>query len=206
MFPSTQATVSRFPAPRGTSHGAPDDELIRAISGGDRHAMKLLYVRHSDRVFRFAMRILGDESAADDVVSEVFLDVWRKAGAFEGRSQVSTWLLAITRYRAIAATRRRSFDPLSDDMHETIEDHADDPETALAKRQTGSLLLQCLMKLSPLHRQVIDLVYYHGKSIDEVAEIIRIPRNTVKTRMFYARNHLAKLLAELRPGQDALAA
>jgi RNA polymerase sigma-70 factor, ECF subfamily len=183
-----------------------DDELIKAISGGDRNAMRLLYARHSVRIFRFAMRIVSDESVAEDVVNEVFLDVWRKAGGFEGRSQVSTWLLAITRFKALAMGRRRPLDPLDDEVCETIEDGADDPETVMGKRQTSSLLFRCLEKLSPAHREIIDLVYYHDKAVDEVAEIIQVPRNTVKTRMFYARNHLAKLLAEARLDRDLLAA
>jgi RNA polymerase sigma-70 factor (ECF subfamily) len=184
-----------------------DEELIRAISGGNRHAMKLLYGRHSVRVFRFALRFVADETVAEDVVNDVFLDVWRKAaGAFAGHSQVSTWLLAIARNKAIAVTRRRSFDPLNDNICETIQDGADNPETVMGKSQTRSLLFQCLTNLSPAHREVIDLVYYHEKSIDEVAEIIRVPPNTVKTRMFYARNHLAKLLAEARLDRNLLPA
>ena len=86
--------------------------------------MRLLYARHSVRIFRFAMRIVSDESVAEDVVNEVFLDVWRKAGGFEGRSQVSTWLLAITRFKALAMGRRRPLEPLDDEVCETIEDGA----------------------------------------------------------------------------------
>ena len=99
---------------------ASDEQLIKAISGGDRHAMKLLYARHSVRVFRFALRFVADEGAAEDLVNEVFLDVWRKAGGFAGHSQVSTWLLAIARNKAIAATRRRTCEPLNDNICETI--------------------------------------------------------------------------------------
>jgi len=168
--------------------------------------MKLLYARHSVRVFRFALRFVADEGAAEDLVNEVFLDVWRKAGGFAGHSQVSTWLLAIARNKAIAVTRRRTCEPLNDNVCETIQDGADDPETVMGKGQTRSLLSQCLTNLSPAHREVIDLVYYHEKSIDEVAEIIQVPPNTVKTRMFYARNHLAKLLAEARLDRNLLAA
>jgi RNA polymerase sigma-70 factor, ECF subfamily len=185
---------------------ASDKELIRAISGGNRLAMTLLYTRHSVRVFRFAVRFVSDESAAEDLVTEVFLDVWQKARSFAGHSQVSTWLLAIARNKAMSAKRRRSCEPLNDDMCETIQDDADNPETVMGKRQTRSRLSQCLTNLSPAHWEVIDLVYYHEKSIDEVAEIMRVPPNTVKTRMFYARNHLAKLMAESRLDKDLLAA
>jgi RNA polymerase sigma-70 factor, ECF subfamily len=172
---------------------ASDNELIKAIAGGDQQAMRLLYGRHSVRVYRFALRFAADQAAAEDVLSEVFLEVWRKAGTFEGRSEVSTWLLGIARNKA--RQRRHSFEAWDDDVCEAVQDGADDPETAVQKKQSGSLLLNCIASLSPAHREIIDLVYYHEKSIDEVAEIIGTPRNTVKTRMFYARQQLAKKLA-----------
>src|SRR5258705_7134837 len=73
----------------------PDATLIRSIAAGDKHAMQILFARHNVRVFRFLVRFVADESAAEDLVSEVFLDVWRQAGKFQARSQVSTWLLAL---------------------------------------------------------------------------------------------------------------
>jgi|SRR5262245_29287688 len=191
---------------QSTQVGSSDDELISAISDGDRHAMKVLYERHSVRVFRFVKRFLPDDTVAEDVVHDVFLDVWRQAGAFKGHCQVGTWLLAITRNKAFTNARCRRFDPLNDDICEAIEDGADNPETAMAKRRINSLLFRCLANLSPTHREIIDLVYYHAKSIDEAAKIIGVPRNTVKTRMFYARHHLAKLLAEAQLDRDVLVA
>ena len=97
------------------------------------------------------------------------------------------WLLSMM--------RRRPMEKLDDGEAEAIPDHADDPETAIQKKQQSAILAHCLTKLSPAHREVIDLVYYHGRSIDEVAAIIRVPPSTVKTRMFYARNRIAKLLS-----------
>ena len=123
------------------------------------------------------------------------LDVWRQAGRFQGRSQVTTWLLAIARNKALSALRRRSNEELDDDAAAAIEDPQDNPEVTLQKRQKAEILLHCLTQLSPAHRQVTDLVYYHEKSIDEVAEITGVPQNTVKTRMFYARKRIAELLA-----------
>src|SRR5262245_36724125 len=97
---------------------------------------------------------------------------------------------------AMMAVGRRPEDELDDETAERIEDHADDPETTLAKKEKGSLLRQCLTKLSADHREIIDLVYYHEKSVEEVAEIVGIPEATVKTRMFYARKKLSELLKE----------
>jgi RNA polymerase sigma-70 factor (ECF subfamily) len=79
-------------------------------------------------------------------------------------------------------------------MAETIEDAADNPEVSMQKKDTSEILRKCLTALSPEHREIIDLVYYHEKSVEEVAEIVGIPENTVKTRMFYARKKLAEQL------------
>src|ERR1700710_650777 len=174
---------------------APSGEvLIGRIASGDRLAMQVLFARHHVRVYRFVLRLVRGESAAEDLISEVFLDVWRQAGRFEGRSQVSTWLLAISRFKALSALRRRKDVELDDEAANAIEDGSDDPEVAVQKKDTSQALRKCLTALSPEHREIVDLVYYHEKSVEEVAEIVGIPENTVKTRLFYARKKLADLL------------
>ena len=180
--------------PRRSRPQPSQTDLIRAIAQGDKHAMQALFAQHRLRVYRFALRIIDDKDAAEDLVSEVFLEVWRHAGRFEGRCRVSTWLLAITRNRALSMLRRRQMERLDWDEAAVIPDHADDPEIAIQKQQQSAILARCLTRLSAEHREVIDLVYYHGRSIDEVAAIIHVPPNTVKTRMFYARNRIAQLL------------
>ena len=172
-----------------------DVTLIRSIASGDKQAMQILFARHNVRVFRFLVRFVGDRSAAEDLVSEVFLDVWRRAETFQGRSQVTTWLLALARNKALSALRRRSTEELDDKAVAAIEDPQDNAEVTIQNRQTSEILLNCLTQLSPPHREVIDLVYYHEKSIDEVADITGVPQNTVKTRMFYARRRIAELMA-----------
>jgi RNA polymerase sigma-70 factor (ECF subfamily) len=173
-----------------------DEALISFIADGDKRAMQVLYARHNVRVYRFILRLTGNQSLAEDLVSEVFLDVWRQAEGFEAKSQVSTWLLAIARYKALSALRRRTDEPLDDHMAATIEDTADDPETVVGIKDRNSIVQKCLTKLSPAHREVIDLVYYHEKSVDEVAQIVGVPAATVKTRMFYARSKMADLLKD----------
>src|ERR1051326_1684403 len=175
-------------------HDTSDPALIAKIAAGNRIAMQVLFARHHARVYRFILRLLGGEAAAEDLTSEVFLDVWRQAHRFEARSSVSTWLLAIARYKALSALRRRPDEELDEETAAAIEDPGDDPETALEKKDKGEILRKCLTALSPEHREIIDLVYYHEKSVEEVAEIVKIPENTVKTRMFYARKRLAELL------------
>ncbi|MDB5632088.1 MAG: polymerase sigma factor SigK [Tardiphaga sp.] len=187
-------------AARATS----DEMLLENIAGGDRTAMHTLYSRHNLRVYRFVLRMLRDTTSAEDLVSQVFLDVWRTAGQFEGRSQVSTWLLSIARFKALTALRQRKHEDIDQDDVMEIADQADTPEASLDRSRTSAILRACVAKLSPAHREIVNLVYYHEKSVEEVAALIGIPASTVKTRMFYARKQLADLLKSA--GVDSIAA
>jgi RNA polymerase sigma-70 factor, ECF subfamily len=171
-----------------------DEALISRIAAGDRLAMQVLYARHHVRVYRFILRLVGNTTTAEDLISEVFLDVWRQAGKFEARSAASTWLMAIARFKALSVLRRKPEEELDDETAEAIEDLADDPEVTVQKKNKGEILRKCLSALSSDHREIIDLVYYHEKSVEEVAEMVGIPEATVKTRMFYARKKLSELL------------
>jgi RNA polymerase sigma-70 factor, ECF subfamily len=173
-----------------------DEALVAAVAQGDKRALQVLFGRHNVRVYRFVLRILNDEAAAEDMVSEVFFDVWRQAERFERRSQVSTWLLAIARNKALSVLRRRSTEELDEEVAEFIEDPSDNPEVSMQKKQQSSVLRDCLTQLSPAHREIVDLVYYHEKSVEEVAEIVGVPTSTVKTRMFYARKRIGELMTE----------
>jgi RNA polymerase sigma-70 factor (ECF subfamily) len=155
--------------------------------------MQVLFARHHVRIYRFVLRVVRDEMAAEDVIGDVFLDVWRQASRFEGRSAVSTWLMAIARFKALSLLRKRRDDTLDVETAESIEEPSDDPELAVEKQDKGKKLRACLAGLSREHREIIDLVYYHEKSVEEVALIVGIPENTVKTRMFYARKKLGEL-------------
>ncbi len=173
---------------------ASDEDLIASIALGDRRAMTLLYARHSARIYRFVLRMTGDASLAEDTVSEVFLEVWRNAEGFEGRSRASTWLIAIGRNRMLTARRQRRYEPLDETRAATIADTADDPEISFGKKDRSETIRRCVAQLSVEQREVIDLVYYHGRSIEEVAHVVGAPISTVKTRMFYARRRMEKLL------------
>jgi RNA polymerase sigma-70 factor (ECF subfamily) len=170
-----------------------DESLLERVAEGDRLAMRALYARHNLKVYRFVLRFVGDASKAEDVVSEVFFDVWRQAGRFEGRSQVTTWILGIARFKALTVRRQRHDEPLDEALVETIADQADDPEVCLDKKREAAMLRMCIGRLTPQHREVIDLVYYHGTSVEQTATILGVPANTVKTRMFYARQRISEL-------------
>jgi RNA polymerase sigma-70 factor, ECF subfamily len=162
-----------------------DEVLIAMVAAHDRNAMHVLFVRHSARTYRFLLRLIGDATTAEDLLSEVFIEVWRSAGRFESRSKLSTWILAIARHKAASARRRRCCDQLDDNAEQLPEDRLDDPE---------AILRDCLQRLSPAHREVLDLIYYQAQSVAEVARIIGVPQNTVKTRAYYARKQIAQLM------------
>lgn len=187
-------SVSRPEIRAGRMQATSDEELVKRIAKGDRLAMQVLFARHNTRIYRFVVGLVKDTAIAEDMISEVFIDLWRHADRFEGRSSVGTFLLAIARNKAISALRKRREDTLDEDVAGNIEDHADTPEVAVQKQDKGAALRGCIEKLSPEHREVIDLVYYQEKSVEEVADIVKIPEATVKTRMFYARKKLSELL------------
>jgi RNA polymerase sigma-70 factor, ECF subfamily len=188
--------VADVPAIAATTAGetSSDEILVERIAAGNKLAMQVLFARHRTSVYRWLLRLVSNETLAEDLLSEVFLDVWRQAARFECRSSVSTWLLSIARHKALSARRRRTDAELDEKIEATVADPADDPEVALQEKNRDELLRRALTRLSPDHRQVIDLVYYHEKSVDEVAQILDVPPATVKTRMFYARKKLAELV------------
>ena len=171
-----------------------DEILVERIAAGDKLAMKVLFARHRAPVYRWLYRFVGNETVAEDLLSDVFLDVWRQASRFEGRSAVTTWLLSIARFKALSARRGRTDAPLDETIEATVADAADNAEVVLEKKHQSEMLRDALTKLSREHREIIDLVYYHEKSVDDAAQVLGIPSATVKTRMFYARKKLAELV------------
>jgi RNA polymerase sigma-70 factor (ECF subfamily) len=186
------AAPSAWAATLGTSS---DEALIERIADRDQLAMRTLFARYRVALYRWLLRLVSDTATAEDLLSEVFLDVWRHAAVFEGRSSASTWLLAIARNKAISARRRRPDVELNEELTSTLADPADDPELMLEKKDREEVLRRSVAQLSQGHAEIIDLVYYHGKSVNEVAEVMGLNAATVKTRMFYARKKLAELAA-----------
>ncbi|WP_350335221.1 sigma-70 family RNA polymerase sigma factor [Coralliovum pocilloporae] len=176
------------------SVGDDDHDLVRRIAEGDKEAMRRLYSHHHLRVYRFILRFISNSATAEDLTNDVFIDVWQQAGRFEFKSKVSTWLLGMARFKALSEIRKTRISVDPDDALGEMEDDADTPEVTAQKRDKGAALRACIEKLTPDHREVIDLVYYHEKSIKEISEIVGISENTVKTRMFHARKKLSVLM------------
>ena len=195
---SPYSAVPTAPAIAATvaAQSCSDEILVNRIAAGDKLSMQVLFVRHRTPVYRWLLRFVSNETLAEDLLSDVFLDVWRQADRFECRSAVLTWLLSIARFKALSARRRRVDAELDEKIEATVADTANNPEAALQEKNRGELLRQALNRLSADHREIIDLVYYHEKSVEECAQVLGIPAATVKTRMFYARKKLAELVKD----------
>lgn len=171
--------------------------LVTRIGEGDKQAFEALFQVFGERVFRYAYRLISHQGKAEEVTNDVMLEVWKNARKFEARSKVSTWILGITRHVALNAVRRKEFDTV--DIDDAPEQAADLPATPAMERDRSKLkveLKKALVKLSPEHRDVVELTFFHGCSYQEIAEIVQCPQNTVKTRMHHAKKQLLGFLTE----------
>jgi RNA polymerase sigma-70 factor, ECF subfamily len=169
-----------------------DRALIARVAKRDSAALRALFATHQVKLYRFLLRIVRNEATAEELVNETFIKVWTKADTFNNRSTVSTWIFTIARNEALSRLRKKSEVTLDDAYASQIEDESDTQDTEFAKKDKGSLMRACIDKLSANHREIVDLVYYQEKSVAEVATILQIPDNTVKTRMFHARQQLSQ--------------
>ena len=172
-----------------------DKVLLACIADGDQAALRALMTRHQTRIYRFVMRFIRDRGAAEDVVSDTFVAVWRQAADFENRSSVGTWLLAIARYKALSARERlvAPHEPL-DEIAATLVDPGHGPDAGIERRDSARFLRQCLAALPPEQAMLLDLVYFCDKSVREAAVITGVSENTVKSRMYLGRKKLAAML------------
>jgi RNA polymerase sigma-70 factor (ECF subfamily) len=188
--PIGQRQMSDQPSAQDT-----DLELVARIATGDRRAFETLFRHYGERVFRYAHRLINDVTKAEEVTNDVMLEVWKSAPRFEARSQVSTWILGITRHLALNAVRRKQLDTVEmDDAPPVADDQA--PTAGMAHDQAvlERGIRAALADLSADHRDVIELTFFHGLTYPEIAVLVGCPENTVKTRMFHARKQLQRLL------------
>ncbi|QOZ51737.1 sigma-70 family RNA polymerase sigma factor [Bradyrhizobium sp. CCBAU 53338] len=181
-----------------------DEMLLKNIAEGDKAAMHIIFARYRERVSRFIKRLARNPAVVDDLVNQVFLDVWRSANRFENRARVATWLFSIARFKAIGSWRERTHEDIDQDDALGIVDPLDTPDVALEHKDASGILRACIDKLAPAHREIIDMYYFREKPVAEVSGLIGIPEATVKSRLFYARKRLARIL--LDAGFDAAAA
>ena len=177
---------------------APDQDLerqwIRQTARGDRTAFEQLYRAYHKRIFGYLFRMLSNGEAAEEIASDVMLEMWKAAGTFRGDSQVSTWLVGIARFKGLSHLRRGRADAVEVEAANEVADSHDLQDEALMKDSMKATIKQALSKLSPDHREVMELTFFQDFSYPEIAKLLDIPVNTVKTRMFHARKQLRELL------------
>jgi len=174
----------------------PDGKLLDGIAKGDRAAFTEFYQRHNRSLFAFLVKMVRDRELAEEVLSETMLDVWRQAGRFEGKSSVTTWLFSIGHHKAVSRLRRMREVALDEEVAANIEDSGPTPDMLASDKDMSRLLARLIECLSLDHREILQLAYYQEFSVQEIAEVLDLPENTVKTRMFYARQRLKALLEQ----------
>ena len=179
---------------RAADAAVSDGQLLARIARGDRDAVTALYRRLERPLFAFLVKTLRDREAAADVLNETMLDVWRQAGRFEGKSSVATWIYSIAHHKAVSWLRKRREVELDEEAVAAIPDDTPGADKAIASRDISQIIARLMEKLSVDHRIVLQLAYFQEFSVGQIAEILDCPENTVKTRMFYARQRLRTLL------------
>lgn len=195
--------------------------LMRAVANKDRRAFETLYYTYTPRVGRYLLRLLKRREVVDEVLNDVMLVVWQSADRYDPKlSRLSTWLFGIAHNKALKAlaniARQRvevPIDPIeSDDVAEAyapgdpaVRADSHNPEQTLMGRQLGRALQRAVDSLSADHRAVVELAFAENYSYQEIAATLDCPVNTVKTRMFYARKHLAELLVRHDGGAQIIA-
>lgn len=184
--------MDRNPA---TAQGDRDDELrlIARVADRDMDAFERLYRLYHPRLSRFLFNFLRRPPVIEEVLNDTMMAVWEGARSFNGASKLSTWIFTIA-YRKAARAARRQDEPREDDRSETLVSLDMGPDESVAQQRREALLADAVDTLSPEHRAVVNLTYFHEMGYREIAGIMDCPVDTVKTRMFHARRHLRRKL------------
>ncbi len=191
MLKQWRARFGRAPAAPSASS---ETELIALIAGGDRDAFQALYRIYFGRLARFLDRMVRDGALIEEIVNDTMLVVWQKAHTFDHTCKVSTWVFAIAYRQGLKAVNMRD-EPVESNFELEAGDVRQEPEHALAQQQLQEGVGEALKALSLEQRVVVTLTYYHDMGYQEIAETMGCPLNTVKTRMFHARQRLRVLLS-----------
>lgn len=173
-----------------------DPELLARIASGDRGAFRELYLAYHQRLGHFLLRFVRRTDVVEEIINDTMFTVWRKASAFRGESQVSTWILGIAYRQALKALRKAAL-PVPTDRLSDVEDIAMAHDAGAEQQEDREWLERGLATLPSAQRIVIELAYFSGHSCEEIALITTTPVNTVKTRLFHARERLRSLLPTL---------
>ena len=167
--------------------------LLHRVIEGDRPAFEQLYRVYHPRLTRFLMNLIRRPTLVEEVLNDTMMVVWEKGANFNGTSKLSTWIFAIAYRKAMKGLRRQD-EAREDKQAENRPCDAPLPENVAGQERIQRLLRQAIDELSPSHRAVVDLAYFHDMGYREIADILECPVDTVKTRMFHARRHLKRHL------------
>jgi RNA polymerase sigma-70 factor, ECF subfamily len=183
-------------------------ELLVRVSNKDQPAFELLYRDVSRRVYAFALNHLRDEARAEDAVIEAMYEVWNHPERFDGSSKFSTWVLGIARYKILNVFRqdRHKYDELTEEMGESIANDDIPALEVIAAREREAGVRNCMDKLNDQQRECMHLVFFESMSLNEVAVLQQCPENTVKTRLFHARQKIKSCLQLLLVSEGHLEA
>jgi RNA polymerase sigma-70 factor (ECF subfamily) len=172
---------------------ASESELVARVGAKDLQAFEKLYRIYQPRLARFLVNLLQRPQLVEEVLDDTMMVVWQTADRFRGSSKLSTWIFAIA-YRKALKAKSRWPDPLPDDGLDLQVSNDPGPDEQLQHQHLGDALGVAIAGLSPEHRAVVDLTYFHGMAYREIAEIVGCPVDTVKTRMFHARRRLRQAM------------
>ena len=178
----------------------PERHLLERVAKGDRDAFRELYDRTSKRIYFYLYRLLQDASRAEDVQMEVYVEVWKGAGNFRGQSKATTWMFGIARNLAFKAMRKERSHANIDD-YVSLED-PNQPDLDAPDRQR--IVKIAMTRISAKHREVLDLVFFQQMRYQEIADLLEVSVNTVKTRVYYAKAALSTAMEELGVTKDDL--
>lgn len=184
--------------PRAASDQA-EQALMDAVAAGDALAFERLFRLYERRVFQYILGFVRDAATAEEVAADTMLAVWRTAGRFEKASRVSTWILGIARHKAIDALRRAMRAAPLELLEEAVDvpSTAPGPMEAAQDRTLEQLTQRAFQHLSAKHREVLYLAFFEDVPYEEIAALLEVPQNTVKTRVYYAKQKLREQLERL---------
>jgi RNA polymerase sigma factor (sigma-70 family) len=202
--PKCSATSTGVSLERSTPNLDQDFALVQQIAAGNDDALRELYAAHGQRLYAYAVRITGDPAVADDVVQESLVAVWKSAGHFRGEGRVLAWLLSIVHHKALNAARIQS--PVAlDEQVDRLADTEPWPDEHVVQSEQRRQLRAGLKRLSVEHRTVLELVFYQGLSLSEVAQVCNCPVGTIKSRLNYAKTLLRGDLMRRGLGAEEMA-
>ena len=183
---------------RGIPYTMPDEaydySLVRRMAAGDEAAMHELYAANGQRLYAYALRLTSDPARAEDVVQDALVAAWKSARRFRGEGRVIAWLLGIVHHLALKSLRHPS-QPLTEEIEETLEAGSPSPEQQIENAELAARVRLGLRSLSSEHRSVLELIFYQGLSLEEAAQVCRVPLGTIKSRLSYSRRQLSGILS-----------